>query len=319
MKALPDLRLLATFLAIVDTGSMAAAATQLGYVPSAVSQHVAALERSLGVQLLARKPGQRVALTGAGRSVERAARALHVAVAAYQDIASRIAVSELAELRIGTFPTALSHLLPGVLKQFAVEEPGIHLQLVSEETPRGLPLVKNGDIDLLVAYKYLAEDDPPSSDKDLTIQVLGHEPLVLVSRRDEAALTLDDCRDRAWVSGYVENADNRLLHRWARRFDLDPQVPFETTDTSASLALIEAGLAVGLLPAIVAMRPAVAGQIQLVSLPPGEQYPTRAILAVTRANYTPSPVGRLISRLRQELRQIISNMPTAPTNGTKVE
>jgi DNA-binding transcriptional LysR family regulator len=51
-----DIRLLRTFVAVVDHGSFTGAATTLGYTQSAVSQQVAALEGSLGVALFDRRP-----------------------------------------------------------------------------------------------------------------------------------------------------------------------------------------------------------------------------------------------------------------------
>ncbi len=59
-----DVRLLRTFSAVVRHGSFTGAANALGYTQSAVSQHVAALERSLGVLLFERRP---FALTPAAR------------------------------------------------------------------------------------------------------------------------------------------------------------------------------------------------------------------------------------------------------------
>lgn len=51
-----DLRHLRSFAAVVRTGSFTAAAEELGYTQSAVSQHVAALERDLGRPLMGRRP-----------------------------------------------------------------------------------------------------------------------------------------------------------------------------------------------------------------------------------------------------------------------
>lgn len=60
---LMDPHLLRTFTAVVRLASFSAAARELGYTQSAVSQHIAALESDLGVELLGRRP---VAPTEAG-------------------------------------------------------------------------------------------------------------------------------------------------------------------------------------------------------------------------------------------------------------
>ena len=51
-----DVRLLRTFVAVVEHGSFTGAAASLGYTQSAVSQQVSALEASLGVTLFERRP-----------------------------------------------------------------------------------------------------------------------------------------------------------------------------------------------------------------------------------------------------------------------
>ncbi|HEY3508870.1 MULTISPECIES: LysR family transcriptional regulator [Kribbella] len=51
-----DPHLLRTFVAVASCGSFSAAAEQLGYTQSAVSQHIAALESDLGTPLLHRRP-----------------------------------------------------------------------------------------------------------------------------------------------------------------------------------------------------------------------------------------------------------------------
>ncbi|WPB89940.1 LysR family transcriptional regulator [Streptomyces malaysiensis] len=303
MKSWPDLRLLATYLAVIDNGSMADAAQVLGYVPSAVSQHIAALERSMGVELLARKPGRRIAPTAAGRSLERAIRELFVATATYQDAAEQVAASEVAEVRIGTFPTAMTFLLPGVLRDLADTEPGINVHIVEMETPRGLPMLKNGDIDLLLAYRYLPED-PPGRDDGWTVRLLGREPLYVVSNGAPASRTLEECLHHNWVGGFPANADTRMVYRMTHPLGMAPHMPFETEDSHAAVALIEAGLAVGPLPAMTVQASIDEGRIFRVQLPPSVGQPSREILAITRANYRPAIVDRLVSRLQGALRAV---------------
>ncbi|NUS10965.1 MAG: LysR family transcriptional regulator, partial [Streptomyces sp.] len=80
-----DPHLLRTFVAVARHGSFSAAARELGYTQSAVSQHIAALEGDLGAVLLGRRP---VAPTPAGaRLLEHAEPLLLRLDAARADIA----------------------------------------------------------------------------------------------------------------------------------------------------------------------------------------------------------------------------------------
>ncbi|MGW5033777.1 LysR family transcriptional regulator [Streptomyces nigra] len=310
MKDQPDLKLLSTFLAVVEHGSMAAAAAALGYVPSAVSQHVAALERDLGVELLVRRPGSRLILTSAGRSLARAAADLFEATARFRDAADGIARREVAELRVGAYPSAVSHLFPGVLSALRPRERGVRVRLIIVETHAGLPRVRSGDLDLLIAYRYLPED-PPVASAELALTSLGHEPLVLVAGPQPGGrpLALQDCLDREWTSGLAHSPDRRLLHRWAGELGIAPEVTLETEDLHSMLAMIRAGLAVGWIPAGLIEASLTDGErggggVQRVVLPPGSAPMRREILAVSRPGTRPPIADELIALLTQALRDV---------------
>ena len=63
--AMLDIRRLQVLAAVVDTGSVTAAATRLGYTPSSVSQQLSVLEREAGVPLF-EKHGRGIRPTEAG-------------------------------------------------------------------------------------------------------------------------------------------------------------------------------------------------------------------------------------------------------------
>ncbi len=297
-KPQPDLKLLATFLAVVRRGSMAEAAAELGYVPSAVSQHIAALERDLGIELIARRPGSRLILTAAGRSLARATETLFDATARFQDVAHAIAGREIAEVRVGVYPSAMTYLLPPVLATLRTRGAGPGIRLVVVETDEGVPRVRSGDIDLLIAYRYLPED-PPAPSEGLTIRLLGREPLLLVAGADPERgrpLELADCLEREWVSGHANNPDRRLLRRWAGALGIAPQVTLETDDLHSMLAMIRAGLAVGLIPATLLGGGEGSG-VETVTLPDGVAPLHREILAVGRPGAHPPLVDELVTLL----------------------
>ena len=100
---LMDPRFLRTFVRVVRLGSFSAAARELGYTQSAVSQHIAVLEADVGVPLLTRRP---VGVTEAGaRLLEHAEPILLRLDAARADVA-RVASGPPSRLRIGTTPLA---------------------------------------------------------------------------------------------------------------------------------------------------------------------------------------------------------------------
>src|SRR5215212_738479 len=116
-----ELRHLAT---LVEEGSFARAADRLGYTQSALSQQIRALERIVGMRLLERRTGRSpLGPTDAGalllRHADRIAASLHAADA---DLAALREGTE-GTLKVGTFQTVGTGLLPTLLARFAVAHP----------------------------------------------------------------------------------------------------------------------------------------------------------------------------------------------------
>ncbi|MFD6334043.1 LysR family transcriptional regulator [Streptomyces niveus] len=289
-------------MAVVNRGSMAEAAVVLGYVPSAVSQHIATLERGMGIELVVRRPGSRLILTAAGRSLAQAAETLFDATARFQDAANGISNREIAELRVGAYPSAMSHLLPGILSALKPHGRGPRIRLVIVETDKGLPRVRSGDLDLLIAYRYLPED-PPTASGEWTITSLGHEPLVLVTgaRPGRRPLELAQCLEMEWTSGHTRSPDRRLLHRWAKELGISPDVTLETEDLHSMLAMIRAGLAVGLMPATLIGAESGRPGVERVVLPPAVTPLHREVLAVSRPGARPPVIDELVTLLTEAL------------------
>ena len=129
-----DTRQLVALLAVVDTGTFSAAALQLGYTQSAVSQQVASLERAVGAPLLVRPGGpRRVRLTPVGESLVVHARAVVARLhAAQADIAQLLGPASSGTLRVGIMQSIGTKVLPRLLRRFREEWPGV--ELAAEET-----------------------------------------------------------------------------------------------------------------------------------------------------------------------------------------
>src|SRR5262245_47277391 len=112
--AQPSLRQLRTFLAVVETGGISAAADALNLTQPAASQQIRELERTLRVRLLERAGG-RMQPTAAGSALLEPARRIQ---AALQDAAAAAAAhrgGEAGRVRLGTGATACIYLLPPLL------------------------------------------------------------------------------------------------------------------------------------------------------------------------------------------------------------
>ena len=111
-----ELRHLLALVAVVETGTFSAAAEQLGYTQSAVSQQVGTLERIVGTPLFERPGGRRpVRLTAAGEMLLTHARAVLARVSAAAADLRALASGEQGELRVGTLPSVGTKVLPRLL------------------------------------------------------------------------------------------------------------------------------------------------------------------------------------------------------------
>ena len=107
-----DTRFLESFVAVVENGSMAEAARRLNLTPAAVAQRIHALEDDIGARLLARS-GRAMRPTEAGAAILGRARHL---VQDIRDLKSIASDETAGELRLGAVSTAISGMLPAVLK-----------------------------------------------------------------------------------------------------------------------------------------------------------------------------------------------------------
>src|SRR5215469_7880241 len=102
-----DLQRLQTFRKVAELRSFSAAALELSYTQSSVSEAVATLERQLGVTLLDRS-SRPVRLTPSGEVVLAHAEALIAHAAAVEIDLVALTSGEVGRLRLGGFYTAWS-------------------------------------------------------------------------------------------------------------------------------------------------------------------------------------------------------------------
>ncbi|MES1926224.1 LysR substrate-binding domain-containing protein [Salinisphaera sp. T31B1] len=158
------------FVAVVDSGSITAAAERLGQTVSGVSRGLARLEDKLGTTLLARTT-RRVKLTEEGRELLPHARALlDAADDAEQAMALRRA-QPAGTLRINAAPTFMQSVIVPQIGAFRARYPQITLALDTHDR----------FIDLLEQHTDVAIRIGTLEDSTLHARPLGHTRLRLVA------------------------------------------------------------------------------------------------------------------------------------------
>lgn len=156
-----DPQRLRVFRAVVQTGSINRAAARLGYTPSAVSQHVAALQRETGLVLVERH-GRGIQPTAAGVTVADHATRVLDQLADFESLADDLREGRSGTLRIGCFMSANRAWMPGVVAHLAVEFPDLRIELSLVEL-RGQHSA-DSDLEVYIAEAVRADRDPAAAD-----------------------------------------------------------------------------------------------------------------------------------------------------------
>src|SRR5258707_1388542 len=128
------LRDLHVFFAVVQTGSMARAATELRVKQPSVSKAIGDLEATLGVRLFDRSP-QGVEPTIYGDAL------VECGMAVFDELKQGIKKIEFladptaGELRIGCVPSVADTIIPSVIRRFARQDPRLVVHLEEAALP----------------------------------------------------------------------------------------------------------------------------------------------------------------------------------------
>ncbi|MFD5985730.1 LysR family transcriptional regulator [Streptomyces cyaneofuscatus] len=264
--------------AVATTGSFSAAARELGCTQPAVSQQMKALESSAGTPLLIRT-GREMRLTQAGEALVRHASGILAGLTAAEEEVAAIAGLRAGRVRLVSFPSGSSTLVPGALAALRAEHPGTRVSLVEAEPPRSVDLLRDGDCDIALAFRY---GTTGGEWDDLVVRPLLTDRLIgLVPDGHRLAgaesVSIGELADESWIAGCPRC--RRQLVEVCEASGFTPRIDFATDDYPAVMGLVGAGLGVAVLPELavesvrpkgartVAVEPAIEREIVALTLP----------------------------------------------------
>ncbi|MER6449018.1 LysR family transcriptional regulator [Streptomyces venezuelae] len=245
-----DVQRLRVLRAVAEHGSFNRAAGALLLTPSAVSQHIAALERAVGHPVAVRST-RGVTLTEPGRLLVEAAESISAELDQVRHAIDRL-TAERPRLTVATFTSGGRHLLPTALSRFVEAHPEVELTVVESEPEGATEMVRGGAADLALAYHF---DGPPPVRPDgrpgLDWVPLMEDPLWLVlppghRLADRRSLGLAELGSERWVLGCLRT--EAYLRRYAELAGFDLRVAASTTDYFFAQTLVAAGVGVSLVP-----------------------------------------------------------------------
>lgn len=288
-----DLRYVESFVTTVDCGSIAEAARRLDMTAAAVAARLKALEVDLGAQLVQRS-GRSVRPTAAGLNILGSARAMLREGRDLRALANEKVL--LGELRLGTFVSALTTVLPPVLRRLYEAHPDLSVSVVSNASTELCRMVAGGDLDAAVVV-----EPQFAIPKTCAWRTLMDEPLVVVVPRALAGRDpLELLRTAPFIQYDRSVLGGQLADRYLHQQGITPKKRLEINGLMSIAAMVDQGLGISLLPDWSALW-ADGLSIAKINLP--GKAPVRRIGFIWGVHSPHAPVARLFLEHAQALIQ----------------
>lgn len=297
---------LQTLVTVLRTGLFADAARELGYTSSAVSQQIAALERSLKITLFDRS-ARSISPTPAAMLLAERSRESLASLQSLQDDVTSLTAGQLGSLRVGSFPTASERLLPHTFRTFLSAYPQVAIRL-DEAEPCELVLgLADGTVDVALYYNYRLAPRPAPA--DFVPEPLFEEDLVLLvpssfqaSPRGQWA----DYADATWIATRADTGAAESLKVLCAQEGFEPRITFRSNDYDVIKEFVSCGLGVALVPALTVALNHTAG-VDLVSLPGTQRM--RSITALHRGSVLNPVVPHFLAALKRTVCELAGGLP----------
>lgn len=234
------------FLAVSETGSVAAAARMISIAQSAMTRSILELEDTLGTPLFERT-SRGMVLTQAGHRFQASARKVISAVAEAGMIDRGRTEALTGSLTIGVTSLVAGYYLAELFARFQRSHPSVRIHVV-EDAPQFLEhLLVNGEVDLAIMVSNALGDPQALVVEVLTrssnrVWMASSNPLATQSE-----LTLADCAAVPQVVLEADRVDNVLRAVWSR-YGLHPDVILRTSSLEAVRSLVGVGAGITILP-----------------------------------------------------------------------
>lgn len=242
-----SIKQLRAFLALAQSGTFAEASEQLHLSQPALSVAIRNMEEQLGGRLFSRST-RSLTLTPEGRQFLPVARQLQADWdSALDDLARRFALQQ-GRLRVAAMPSFAMNCLPGVLREFRRQHPGINLAVDDIVMELVLDAVRDGQAELGITFEPEQYDDlsftplfedrfiailpaasPLAALPSLTWQQLAAEPFIAMNR-----------------GSWMRRSTDRVLAAQG----LQPASLAEASQLATIGRMVAAGLGVGVAPAL---------------------------------------------------------------------
>lgn len=223
------------FLAVMQAGSLRAAARSVGVSQPAITKSIRQLESELRVQLLQRTARGAVA-TPAGKAFLARARIVQAELRkAVEDLGPYQGGAE-SSVAFGISPQAAVLIIPEAMRQFHRRHPDARVRIIEGVGTALLPAVRDASLDFAVAISAAPPVEP-----GLRCKPLMRLPLVVAGRRGHPlskALSLQELADASWLVHYPIGSGTPLEKAFAAAGLAMPRAVVQCESCATALAML---------------------------------------------------------------------------------
>ncbi|MFX0109090.1 LysR family transcriptional regulator [Bacillus pumilus] len=232
------------FLTVVKCGSFTKAGEKLGLTQSGVSHNIAKLESELGVVLL-RRNRNGLSLTDAGERVMPHIRQIIHHASLLEQEAALIQGMEVGSIKIGTFSSFSSKMLPQLIHRFTKRYPNIQVELYEGGYEEIEEWIASGTVDV----GFLTQ---PSREFE-TIPLFQDELVVLMQKdhrfNTKKMIEVESLHDESFIM--PKAGCDLLIKKLLKERGVKPQVLFEIGDNNTLISMVQEGLGVTIIPTLI--------------------------------------------------------------------
>jgi DNA-binding transcriptional LysR family regulator len=295
-----DVQRLRVFRAVVASGSVQAAADHLGYTPSAISQHLTALQRETGLVLF-EKAGRGIAPTPTAKVLAAESDEVMGSLTRLGGVVDQLREGRSGTVTIGTFDSAAQSWLPHVAQGLQRDFPDVVLELSLDELgTAGQPHPARRDIE--VANE--SAEDPGADRPGYSRLVLAEESYSVVApaghdlfQEYAGPVPMAALADLPMVDNdFHHTGCSRIIANACRAAGFTQRFVARSDDHHTALAFVAGGIGVTILPDL-AVPEAMPGVESRSLVNPT---PRRRIVAHVRDGAASAPpVGRAVALLQE--------------------
>ncbi|MBQ8095286.1 MAG: LysR family transcriptional regulator [Clostridia bacterium] len=250
------------FHAVVQQGSFARAAQVMHITPSAISHAIGSLEEAYGFSLFIRNRGG-VSLTNNGEAIYPFIRQVLAADDVLCQTIDDFRGVQRGTVRIGAFDSVCISWLPEIVTEYKTRFPGVEIEIHQGTYADVINWVKTGVVDI----GFLSTE----STQELAIQPLYRDQLMCIvpkgfHTKRPGIITPDEMKSETFVvQGDAVDAD---VQAFLAKYHFSVHASCRVNDDLATIALVESGFGICILPALILER--YHGNVDICSIEPLE-------------------------------------------------